>query len=33
VPDLLLGCGLWCFVAFEIFAAWGEEIRFGGGLV
>jgi tetratricopeptide (TPR) repeat protein len=33
VPDLLLGCGLWYFVAFEIFAFYGADIRLGGGLV
>ena len=33
VPDLLLGCGLWYFVAFELFALYGREIRFGGGLL
>lgn len=31
--DLLLGCGLWYFAAFEIFAVYGAEIRLGGGLV
>ncbi len=31
--DLLLGCGLWYFIAFEIFAVYGAEIRLGGGLV
>ena len=31
--DLLLGSGVWYFIAFEIFAVYGAEIRQGGGLV
>lgn len=33
LPDLLLGCGLWYFLAFAVLALYGSQIRLSGGLI